>query len=208
MTGGAGASIAPKAMLASSSLLKWLGIAGGAVVAAGAVGYVAHQSRLAETPASAPAVATAEPGPAARAATVARSPSPPARPAPATPAEEAPVPLPLARPAVPGARAAPAAPAGPASSLDEEVLAIDQARRSLTAGDTAAAIQQVDAYDARYPTGALAQESAEIGFEALFRSGKRAQAEKLAARFLAAHPSSPYARVIRALEASPAAPAP
>jgi outer membrane protein assembly factor BamD (BamD/ComL family) len=103
--------------------------------------------------------------------------------------------------------AVPAA-ASPASSLDEEVLAIDRARRSLTAGDAPSALERVDAYDARYPNGALAQESAEIRIEALFRVGKRAPAERLAERFLAAHPTSPYARVIRALLAGAAPPSP
>jgi len=91
----------------------------------------------------------------------------------------------------------------PSSSLDEEVLAIDRARRSLAAGDFAGALEEAAAYDARYPAGALLQESAEIRIEALFRSGKRGQAEKLAAKFLTQNPASPYARVIRALLSAP-----
>jgi outer membrane protein assembly factor BamD (BamD/ComL family) len=72
---------------------------------------------------------------------------------------------------------------------------IDSGRRALAT---------VDAYDARFPGGALAQESEELRIEALFRTAKRQQAEKLAARFLSAHPTSPYARVIRGLVAAPA----
>jgi len=85
------------------------------------------------------------------------------------------------------------------SSLDEEVVAIDRARRALTAGDGASALGLLDAYDARYPSGALTQESAELRIDALLRTGRRGDAEKLAERFLGAHPTSPYSRVVRAL---------
>jgi outer membrane protein assembly factor BamD (BamD/ComL family) len=87
------------------------------------------------------------------------------------------------------------------------VLALDHARRALAAGDATAALDLVDAYDARYPSGSLVQESAELRIEALFRAGRRGEAEKLAEHFLAAHPTSPYARVIRSLSAG-ARPAP
>jgi len=106
--------------------------------------------------------------------------------------------------------AIPAPPGRPsqASTLEDELLAIDRARGALVAGDPAQALQRVDLYDARYPSGALSQESAEIRIEALFKAGKQAQAERLAARFLAAHPESPYARVIRSLSSATASPAP
>jgi outer membrane protein assembly factor BamD (BamD/ComL family) len=81
---------------------------------------------------------------------------------------------------------------------------IDSGRRALANGDPQATLDTVDAYDARFPGGALAQESEELRIEALFRTAKRQQAEKLAARFLSAHPTSPYARVIRGLVAAPA----
>jgi len=202
-TGGAGASMAPKAVVISSSVLKWLGVGAGLAATAGVVGYATQVARQASVPAATGTSSRAPDAPRSSATvdpvaaplqlpTAARDPVPPA---------------PTARSAAPAAAGGAArAPAG--TSLDEEVFAIDQARRALAGGDPAAALRLVDAYDVRYRGGALAQESAELRVEALYRAGRRAQADTLAARFLAEHPASPYARVIRALQtgAAPASP--
>jgi len=195
-TGGAGASMAPKAVVISSSVLKWLGVGAGLAATAGVVGYATQVARQASVPAAT--------------GTSSRAPDAPRSSATVDPVA-APLQLPTAArdpvPPAPTARSAAArAPAG--TSLDEEVFAIDQARRALAGGDPAAALRLVDAYDVRYRGGALAQESAELRVEALYRAGRRAQADTLAARFLAEHPASPYARVIRALQtgAAPASP--
>jgi hypothetical protein len=200
---GASGSIAPKAWVASS-LLKWLGIGAGLVAAAGAIGYASHRTKLDvaldevdEAPAPvAPAVPTSSP---ATSSTKASTPEPLATP-PAPPVR-----MPTGTAAqVTAPRAAPVTPSS--SSLDEEVIAIDHARRTLAAGDGVTALQLVDAYEAKYPSGVLTQESTEIRIEALYRTGNRALADKLAASFLAAHPASPYARVIRALQTGAPAP--
>jgi hypothetical protein len=103
-------------------------------------------------------------------------------------------------------RAAVASKVPSAYSLEEEVSAIDRARRGLAGGDWAGALQAVDAYVARLPAGALGEEAAEIRIEALYRSGKKAQADKLSTQVLAAHPTSLYARSVRALQAAAAGP--
>jgi hypothetical protein len=232
--GKAGASIPPKAVVASS-LLKWLGIGAGLAATAGGIGYASLRttSEATSTPArtSARVAATAPVSPtaarpavssvgAARAApspVTAESPSPDVRasmpeehshPAADRVTQRAVTKATNTTAAVNAAATKTATPAAAASSLDEEVVAVDQARRALAAGNGSAALDLVDAYDAKYPGGALAQESAEIRIETLFRSGERATAEKLAERFLAAHPMSPYARVIRSFVAgaAPAAP--
>ena len=202
VTAGAGATAAPKATLLSASLVKWLMALGGIIATAGAV-TLAMQVR---SPTGARTMAETSPiRPVSPVSPSVRLPSP--VPTPGDPGGAIAGPLPVS--AVPAPAAAPPArKAQPPSSLDEEVLAVDRARSALTSGDATGAVQLVDAYDARYPNGALSQESEEIRVEAFFRAGKRAQAEKLAAQFLSAHPQSPYARAIRALSAAAPSPGP
>ncbi len=196
-----GGSVAPKAIAAGTALLKWLAVGAiGVTAAGGAIGYAVHASRSIASP-PAPAVHAATPAPA-------RAPAarPPANAAPAVPAPLAEAPLPVAPPAARPLAAAPAKALvhSPAhrSTLDDEVSTIAAARQAVAAGDGRAALDLVDAYDARYPEGSLAQESAELRIEALVRLGDHGSAERLAARFVAAHPTSPYVRRIRALLAT------
>ncbi|MGH7296275.1 MAG: outer membrane protein assembly factor BamD, partial [Polyangiaceae bacterium] len=70
---------------------------------------------------------------------------------------------------------------------------------ALAAGDAAGALRRVDAYDREFPRGALAQEATTLRIEALLRQGQRDAALRLADRFLAANPRSPYAARIRLL---------
>ena len=123
----------------------------------------------------------------------------PARPAAAAPASTDPTTtIELGPNAIPAAKAK-APSSARSSTLDDEVSMIDQARRAIANGDATAAIQVVGSYDARYPGGALAQESTEIRIEALLAQGNRVAAEHLASKFFASHPSSPYVHRIRAL---------
>ncbi len=214
---GGGASLAPKAAAATASVLKWLGLAGGVVATVGAVTYVttqqAGQTRVAPPPADTAHVATSAPSAASRTAAV-EAPTPGANSteSPSVIPQVEPTPTPAPAPFPRGATNNGTATSGGSrattssttSSLQEEVAMIDSGRRALANGDPQATLDTVDAYDARFPGGALAQESEELRIEALFRTAKRQQAEKLAARFLSAHPTSPYARVIRGLVAAPA----
>jgi hypothetical protein len=83
------------------------------------------------------------------------------------------------------------------STLDDEVATIDEARRAEGAGDFASALRLLDAYDVKYRGGSLARESTEIRIQALVQQGNRPAAERLAARFIASHPSSLDVRNIR-----------
>ncbi len=191
--GAAGAAGAPKAALVSASVLKWLAIGAlAATFTAGAVGYALHSS----APAS-PATTSQAPG----VSQVAKGPATP--PAPVAAAPEAPA-VEVGAAAVPRSYAPRHAREGlrEPSTLDEEVASIERARRAVSAGNAAAAIAAVDAYDAKYPNGSLVQESMEIRIDALLRQGDRATAERLSTRFIASHPSSPYVRRIRALLAA------
>jgi hypothetical protein len=85
------------------------------------------------------------------------------------------------------------------STLDDEVSMIDQARRSVASGSASSALQILNAYDDKYPGGALAQESAEIRIESLIAQGDHSAAERLAAQFFASSPSSPYVHRLRKL---------
>ena len=219
MAGTTGPTVASGVATASSSLLKWIAIAGGVAATFGGVHYV----RLRE-PTPAPAAIPASPAGREGADRPAlRDTAGPER--TGTPAESSPTSVPSAEaraqaepplqaraqtsaPAAPSPTANPASAVTTASSLDEEVLALDQARRALASGDAKGAVQLAGAYDARFPNGALSQEATEIRIEALFRAGDRAQANRLATRFLAAHPTSPYARVIRALQSGAGTPSP
>jgi len=209
--GGASASIAPKAVVLSASLLKWIGVGGAVATAAGVAGYATYSVTTTE-----PAPMTAAPVP----LPVQISPVSPPR---ATPWVTASAAAPTVPPPLPAQSSSTATASnhpsttplrtsaqGPAqgNSLDDEVLAIDQARRALTAGNAASALELADAYDRRYADGSLGQESAEIRIEALFLAGKTAQGEKLGTRFLATYPASPYARVIRGLVTGARPPAP
>ena len=231
----AAATVTPKVALASTPVVKWLGLVVGVVVAAGVVGVVVrHPATHAPEAVSAlrpPEVAVSPdsahplPSPNMVAPSAVEAPAPwvavtPSVPHPQGPPARAAMVKAGAAPSVAAAPqiavSAPVAPAGSApssrvsstGSLDEEVLAIDHARAALAAGDAAGALARVDAYEAKYPRGVLLQESAEIRIEALYRGGKRAEADGLAARFLLQHPGSPYTRVLHSLAASAPTPAP
>jgi hypothetical protein len=188
----AGTSIAPKAVLGwSAVLMKWLAVGFvGATATAGAVAYVHQTSRLAAGPTESTPTQLA---PVARpAAPVAASTADPQR-----TIELGPDTVPVAKAKAPSVRS---------STLDDEVSIIDQARRAVTSGEAAEALQIVGSYDAKYPGGALSQESTEIRIEALIAQGNRPVAERLATKFIASHPSSPYVHRIRALLGDPKGP--
>jgi hypothetical protein len=81
--------------------------------------------------------------------------------------------------------------------LGEQVVTIDRAESALAAGNVSEALRMVDDYESRFPSGSLSQEAAVLRIEALLKQGKREEAVALANRFLAAHPSSPYATKLR-----------
>ncbi len=187
----AGTSIAPKAVLGwSAALMKWIAVGViGATATAGAVAYARHVS---------PPSGDAEPH-AAPPATAPTATTVPAETVDPTRTVE------LGPDTVPSVRAK-AGSAARSSTLDDEVSMIDEARHAIANGDAAAALQVVGSYDAKYPGGALAQESTEIRIEALLAQGNRPAAERLATKFVLLHPSSPYVHRIHALLGEPKVP--
>jgi hypothetical protein len=189
----AGGSIAPKALVASSALVKWLTIGAiGATLTAGTVGYVHHirQIEVAE-----PSTVTAP-----LQIRIFTPPTPPAQNAPPVAKADSPA-IELGPSMAPAAdnRGAPRSRdvATPKSTLDDEVAMVARARAARAAGDAAGAIQLLDTYDSKYPAGSLVRESTELRIEALIAQGNRPAAERLAERFIASHPSSLDVRNIR-----------
>jgi outer membrane protein assembly factor BamD (BamD/ComL family) len=86
-----------------------------------------------------------------------------------------------------------------ASSLAQQVAAVDRARAALDTGDAVRARHLVDSYEAEYPSGAFTQEAEVVRIEALVREGNRAEAERVGKRFLSAYPKTPHAVRVRAL---------
>jgi len=178
----AGGSIAPKAVAAGwIALAKWMTI-GLVAVGAAAAGVTALSRRHAPI-VSAP-VAPAPPAPTA--ATPVETTAPLAT---ATPTQDTPAPTPRAREHV-----APAA-----SSITQQIAALDRARAALEQGDAARARKLVDAYEAEYPSGALVQEAELVRIESLVREGKSAEAARAGKHFLGAYPNSPHDARVRSL---------
>ncbi len=184
--GAGAASIAPKAAAAGwAAIAKWIGISAIAI-GAGVTGVVvASHARHAEE--SAPPAATNEP------ARVVEKTAPVAKPvetqAPVT------IEIPAAPHATSQAKVAPPA----ASTLAQQVAAIDRARGALDSGDAARARHLVDAYESEYPSGTFTQEAEAIRIDALLREGNRAEAERAGKRFLGTYPKSPHAARVRTL---------
>lgn len=186
-----GAASAPGGLAAA------LAIAGAAI----AVGIVVVVSQRTPDPPAAVGVRSVE---APRAPSAVVPPSPSSSDAPATvridelPAASA---LPTPRPASSAPRAVPSAvpPAAPPADVERAELALlDAAQASLTTrpGEALALCEQ---HRRQHASGSLAQEREVIALDALLRLGQRAEAERRAAAFHAAHPGSGHARRIDAL---------
>ena len=121
---------------------------------------------------------------------------------PASPPVAVPAHLTVAKPSAPDqasdqAQAAdhPAPPA--AVSIGGELASLDGAREALARGDAARALHLLDEYERRYPSGALSQEATMVRVKALLASGDERGAVTAGRRFVADHPTSPYAAPIR-----------
>ena len=91
----------------------------------------------------------------------------------------------------------------PASSISDEIRVLDQARRAIASGDSAAAKRALDQHRKQYPKGALAEEAVLLQIESLVKQGKHGAARALAARFRASHPNSPHLRRIESVLTEP-----
>ena len=101
--------------------------------------------------------------------------------------------------------ATPAAPGAPisAATLSAEVVRLDRSRAALRAGAYAAALAELDAYDAEFAGGTLGQEATVLRIDLLAQMGDMARARTLADAFAAAHPKSGYLAKIRERLARP-----
>jgi hypothetical protein len=157
------------AMVSKSLLL----LAGGALFLAGALaGGGAVWALRPEAPAVPPAIVVNLPPPPAE------PPAPP-EPAVAAPAAETPS-LPPSAPRPAAKKPAPAAPAE-SSTLDEERRLLDGARPAIVAGAWRDALDVVAAHQARFPSGALAEEREAIAIQALAAIDPPAAAARAAA---------------------------
>jgi TolA-binding protein len=193
---------------ASSGVLGYLPWIGGGIVA-GLI-TVAAMGIFESSPATPEAAAPSVEVPTKTAGAASSEPAAPA------PSETAPAPReePSAAPSAEGVWGANAPhreevvlPKAAMASLAEEMAALDAARQALTAGDAPRALRAMDDYDRRFPGGMLGPDAAVLRIEALMH-GDRAEAARLGAAFLAAHPTSPHAAHVRALLAPPAPHAP
>ena len=98
----------------------------------------------------------------------------------------------------PGLGRAPSA--GPASaSTEQELAALDAARRALQRGNAALALIELDRHAQAFPGGALSPEASVLRIAALSQTGRGREAERLGRQFLERHPGSPLAAKVRAI---------
>lgn len=95
------------------------------------------------------------------------------------------------------ARPSAPAPASNASSLAEEMKSAEAIRTAAREGRTADAIRLLDAHDARFPNGALAEETLVLRIEAFAKADRASEAKALADKFISEKPKSPYAPRVR-----------
>lgn len=90
-----------------------------------------------------------------------------------------------------------------AGDLRGEIELVDGARAALTARSPDRALEIVRRYEGRYPSGTFTPEATAVKVEALMRLGRREEARKLAARFVAEHRDALIADRIAALAGVP-----
>jgi hypothetical protein len=141
-----------KAMLSALAGKGAVSVAVVGLVAAGVVGVRSLQSEN-----DAPS-AVRETAPVATLAPAVSPPPPVAAPAMSAPAVSAPA---VSAPAIEEQSAAPGQAVGN-RELREEILLLDQVRAALQSGSGAAALEQLDAYRQRFPSGILSREAAQL----------------------------------------------
>jgi hypothetical protein len=85
------------------------------------------------------------------------------------------------------------------ASIADEMRVLDEARRTLSAGDGAATMRVLDAYRKQFPRGSFSQEAVLLRIQALVQVGDHAAARALAQRFRDRHPNSPHLRRIETI---------
>lgn len=91
-----------------------------------------------------------------------------------------------------------------ADSADGDLPLLERARSQLAEGKPEVTLQLLRAHEHRYPSSALAQEREALAVRALVAAGRRPEAERRAALFVARYPQSMLrASVERAIEKNP-----
>ncbi len=99
---------------------------------------------------------------------------------------------------------APARTAG--DPLHDELVLLERARQALAQGQAKSALAVLHTYDARHPSGQLAQEAIVLRVQALEARGETREADQLAERFLQRNPASAHApRIERSTQGSKSA---
>lgn len=107
------------------------------------------------------------------------------------------------RDGTPRSRAVPFVPAADSSAIHQEIAAIDGARAQLHAGNTAAALRELDAYDRRADFARFAPEALYLRMEAQLQAGQLALAQRTAREIVQRFPhSAQVRRAAQVLESS------
>lgn len=85
------------------------------------------------------------------------------------------------------------------AALSDELNALDGVRSVLASGDAAGALTRLDTYNKAFPKGRLQLEAEVLRIDALMKSGQTDLAKKRAQAFLAKHPNSVLASRVRGL---------
>jgi hypothetical protein len=85
-----------------------------------------------------------------------------------------------------------------AAMLTDELGALDHARLALSGGDARQALEELDAYDHRFPGGRLQIEAEVLRIDAFAKLGRKDIAHQRAEAFLKRHPNSVLATRVRA----------
>ncbi len=86
-----------------------------------------------------------------------------------------------------------------AASTEQELAALDAARRALQRGNPALALIELDRHAQAFPGGALSPEASVLRIVALSQTGRASEAQRLGRQFLERHPGSPLAAKVRAI---------
>lgn len=105
-----------------------------------------------------------------------------------------------------GPAAQSARPEPPPAGLAEEIAALDEARRAMEDGDSAAAMRALERHARQFPASQLDHEAAVLRVEALIAQGQCEAARAQGEAFLQANPRSPAAQRMASLLSRPCPP--
>jgi TolA-binding protein len=191
-TASGGESLVPPAAVATGGM-SWLSSAIIAIAVGGvAVGGALFALRSGTDPAAVPAVQP-------------RVEAPRGAPTVTAATEEGPAAITRDQPqASPAATVAQPRPSASAGDLGEQIALLDAARSAMAAGSGERALDLLQRYLAKYPSGSFRPEATALKIETLLELGRKTEARALAERFIATQRGSPLSnRVQRLTEPSP-----